>query len=175
MLSAQQNEMQVRGAPQSRRHRRTGHASSCTSPQVDRIVPMLNKTCRSHFTILRPRLCAGALLLSVCLGIAQNRALRFGSQPYTPTRLEWLAVELNSSLRVELSTDSQYSMDFVPIAKDDAILIAVTYLPGVQREVMNITIESAKKLIDLESKARGWTAWLKVQEHVEMKEIKTPK
>lgn len=132
---------------------------------------VLNNTYRPNSgIILGLRLCAVvALLLIVCLGFAQNRPLRQGSQPYTPTRLEWLAGELNSTLRVELSVESQYAMVFASVEKDDAILIQVLYFPGVNREVMNSSIETAKKIIAIQSKAKGWT-WLKVQEKIELKD-----
>ena len=60
-------------------------------------------------------------------------------------------------------------MDFVE-SEEDTILIYVTYLPGVRREVMNRSVETAKKIIRRESDVRGWSSWLKVQERVVMKE-----
>jgi hypothetical protein len=91
-----------------------------------------------------------------------------GDKPYTPTRLEWLAVDLNGRLRVDLSEETGYLMQFVPMKGTDTILIYVTYLPSVGRQAMIMSIDSARKVISIEAKARGWSSWLKVDEHVEM-------
>lgn len=91
-----------------------------------------------------------------------------GWKPYTPSRLQWLALELNAALRVRLSEESGYSMDFVPIENEDAILIYVRYLPSVNREVMNISINSARDVILIKVESYGWTSWLKVKEDIKL-------
>jgi hypothetical protein len=77
---------------------------------------------------------------------------------------------MNSTMRVDLSESNEFAMSFVANDADDTILIVVMYLPGVHREVMNRSVETAKKIIRSESDARGWSSWLKVQERVVMKE-----
>jgi hypothetical protein len=47
-------------------------------------------------------------------------------------------------------------------------MIYVKYLPSVNREVMNMAIDTARKVIAIETKSRGWSSWLKVTERVEM-------
>lgn len=91
-----------------------------------------------------------------------------GWKPYTPSRLQWLALELNAALRVPLSVESGYLMDFVPIENEDAILIYVRYLPSVNREVMNISIDSARNVITIKAEGYGWTSWLKVKEEIKL-------
>jgi hypothetical protein len=109
---------------------------------------------------------------------AQGRSPKSeGSKPYTPTRLEWLAVELNAQMRFVATPLSEYSMIFVPLEKEDAILISVTYLPSVDRipesrQRMNLTLDSAREIISTRSKAKGWSSWLKVRERVEPAEQK---
>jgi hypothetical protein len=89
-------------------------------------------------------------------------------QPYVPTRLEWLALELNATSRVDLSLDSKYGMSFIDHDSEDTILIFVRYLPTVDREIMNKSIDNAKKSISKMAESRGWSSWLKVKESVEM-------
>jgi hypothetical protein len=110
------------------------------------------------------------LLLAVLCGSAhpEGRPALEGNRPYTPTRLEWIAVELNAELRVDLSESTGYSMQFVPIGNADTIVIWVLYLPSVNREVMNMAIDSAKKIMATRTKSHGWSSWLKVTERVEM-------
>jgi hypothetical protein len=90
-----------------------------------------------------------------------------GNKPYTPTRLEWFAVNLNASLRVDLSMSTGYGMQFIPLSR--------TNLPSVNLEIMNTPIETAKQVISIEAKSRGWSSWLKVTEHVEMGKDKADK
>ena len=90
---------------------------------------------------------------------------------YTPSRLEWLAVELNAGLRVRLTQDNGYSMDFVPVENVDAILIYVVYLPTVDREVMNLAIDTARKVIAMKVKSKGWASWVNVKEQVTLAKI----
>ncbi len=95
-----------------------------------------------------------------------------GSKPYTPSRLEWLAVELNANLRISMSVNNGYLMNFAAIEKEDAVLIYVRYLPKVNREAMNISINSAREVISIKTKQYGWNSWLKVREDIQMEQLK---
>ena len=83
-----------------------------------------------------------------------------GGKPYSPTRLEWLTLDLAAHLRVPLSESTGYSMDFAAPPGTDGIVISVRYLPSVNREVMNLNIDSARKIIAFDSKVYGWSRWL---------------
>src|ERR1700722_9417166 len=83
-----------------------------------------------------------------------------GDKPYTPTRREWIVLGLNANWREDL-TKNDYSMDFAaPKYDEDTILIIVNYVPSVNRQIMNETIEAVKQAIAIEAKGRGWS-WLK--------------
>ena len=99
---------------------------------------------------------------------AQERKRNEGDMPYTPSRLEWLAVDLNAQLRTDLTETTGYQLQLIPIAGRDTILIFVRYLPSVDREAMNMGIDAARKVIAIESKSYGWSTWLRVKERVEM-------
>jgi len=116
--------------------------------------------------------CIRALLVVLTLGVdlAQDSPGWEGEKPYTPTRLEWLAVHLNAGLRVPLSQSSGYSLDFVALPHQNTILIYVTYLPSADRRLIKLSVTSARKMISIDAKARGWSSWLKVEERVEMAE-----
>jgi hypothetical protein len=112
-----------------------------------------------------------ALLVLLVLALVGTRVfsedLNEGSKPYTPTRLEWLAVEMNSVMRVSL-LEKDYSLDFLPNDKEDTILIYVRYLPSVNREAVNMQIDTARKMIEIYAKSHRWSSWLKIQEDVKM-------
>ncbi len=101
---------------------------------------------------------------------SENRPTKLpaGAQPYTPSRLEWLALELNAEQRIELSEESGFAMTFVPVENENAILIFVRYLENVNREIMNTNIDTARKVISMKAKSHGWDSWLKVKEDVQM-------
>lgn len=91
-----------------------------------------------------------------------------GMQPYVPTRLEWFALELNATLRVDLASGDRYSMDFIDDSSRDTIIIWVRYYPTVNRQIMNMSIDGAKKIISKHAEVNGWSSWLKIKENVEM-------
>ena len=79
---------------------------------------------------------------------------------------------MEAQARVELTTESNFSIDFVPLENKDAIIF-VRYLPNVNRELMNLQIEHNKGLIAVMAKNRGWSSWLKIQEDVKMDQLPT--
>jgi hypothetical protein len=118
-----------------------------------------------HHRHAAPLLIATVVLNTLAFG--QNEGLK----PYTPTRLEWLALDYNARLRVEFSESSGFSMAFVE-TKGDTILIYVRYVPSVNREAMNMAINGAREVISMDAKSRGWSSWLKMKEEVKMVETK---
>lgn len=113
------------------------------------------------------------LAITAVVAFAQGRTSQLeGSKLYTPTRLEWLAVDLNARMRRDVSAENEFTMAFVAVESENAILIYVDYLPSVNRQVMNLAVDTARRVISMESKSKGWSSWLKVKERVEMTEPK---
>jgi hypothetical protein len=111
-----------------------------------------------------------AFLVGVLATSAQSPARTEGAKPYTPSRLEWLALTMEAQSRLELSLDS-FSIDFVAVENENAILIFVRYLPKANRELMNLRIEHNRNLINTMAKNRGWSGWLKIREDIKMDEL----
>ena len=105
------------------------------------------------------------ILSSLLIVEAQQKF--YGSEPYTPTKLEWLAVELNSVGARDYTAADSYLLKYVPIHNEDAILIFVRYHSQLDREVLNIALDSAREVIRIRSESRGWDKWLKVKEKIE--------
>ena len=110
----------------------------------------------------------GVIVLASVVYAQESVSELEGGKPYTPSRLEWLAVELQAYYRVDPKLDLGFSIDFFPSENEDAILIYVIYFPNVNRQLMNMSINSARKRISMIVKSRGWSSWLKVKEQVEM-------
>jgi hypothetical protein len=87
-----------------------------------------------------------------------------GLKPYTPTRLEWFAAELNAistSQRGDLG-DVHYQILFAP-SKSDTIILLVQYTDDVDRINMSNYVELNRKLAEKIRGNRGWT-WLQIKE-----------
>jgi hypothetical protein len=96
---------------------------------------------------------------------AQAQTLSPGSEPFVPRRIDWLTTTLQASLR----TDPTEGYDLEITSPDpETILIYVRYLPTVNREVMNLGIDAARKVVDITAKKYGWDGWLKVREDIQL-------
>jgi hypothetical protein len=120
---------------------------------------------------------AGIILVALMIGFflgagsietVQAQSSLEGMKPYTPTRLEWLATEMNAYYRQELIDLEGYILTFIPLENQNTILIYVRYTPKTNREAMNIGINTARKVLNMNVKGRGWDSWLKVREQIEM-------
>ena len=61
----------------------------------------------------------------------------------------------------------QQSLIFTAVENEDTLLIYVRYLPTVNRQVMNMNIDTARKVISIKAKAHGWTKWLRIKEDIQ--------
>jgi hypothetical protein len=101
--------------------------------------------------------------------LAQNRASQHeGAKPYTPTRLEWLALEMNAESRRSVTAENPFTLEFVAISDEDTIVIYVQYVPSVNREILNRAVDSARKIVAIRAEGLGWASWLKVKEKIDM-------
>lgn len=96
-----------------------------------------------------------------------QRPLAEGLQPYAPTRIEWLALELNAMARDELATDHPWSTAFARAADPNTITVWVRYQPWADRELINKAVDNAKRLARGYADGHGWS-WVRVAEDVKM-------
>ena len=120
-------------------------------------------------SVLLAAFCINILCSSFVFGQGPLSQLQ-GTKSYTPTRLEWLAVELNACCSIELTQANGYLITFIPIEKDDAIMIFVRYTSGANREAMKISIDSSREAIRLHAKNHGWDKWIHIQENIKIAE-----
>ncbi|MDO8207788.1 MAG: hypothetical protein Q7T38_08215 [Gallionella sp.] len=99
--------------------------------------------------------------------LAQPIPSKPGLQPYTPNRIEWLALLCNDQLRQDASMDFPFSLSIVQ-SDHETLLVFVRYQPNVNREIMNASIDTARQVIMITAKSYGWDKWVKVRERVEM-------
>jgi hypothetical protein len=97
----------------------------------------------------------------------QQTQSRPGLTPYTPTKIEWLALAVNSQLRQDSSADRPFFLSVVQM-DHETLLIVVRYHPTVNREMMNSTINTAREVILSTAKGYGWDKWVKIRERIEI-------
>lgn len=90
-----------------------------------------------------------------------------GLEPYVPTRIEWLVLELSVANRHELASLDDYELDFVGKDAGTAVVV-VQYTKNVNREAMNKAVERAKKDAEHRIRVHGWDDWAKIEENVHM-------
>lgn len=76
-------------------------------------------------------------------------------QPYTPTRLEWLALELNASFRLGDYARDGYRLDYVAI-KPDRIVAQVQHLPSAAPEALAYVATAGANCAALVTSQHGW-------------------
>ena len=94
-----------------------------------------------------------------------------GVKPYIPTRLEWLAVELNAYYRTDDLGGLGYTITFISNEKEDTILLYVHYMRSANREAMNLAVDSARKVFNITVQSKGWDDWVRLKERVEMADV----
>lgn len=113
-------------------------------------------------------LIVGATLSAAVTGVfgdaAQNDLQ--GGMPYTPTRLEFLAVELNAYARLQTLDSDHFTLMFSPRATDDTIIIFVRDNQGVDFDNMRNAIKEARGILQTLVGAHGWNDWVRVTEDI---------
>ena len=89
-----------------------------------------------------------------------------GSMPYLPSRLEWLAVDMNASLRTDFTVDHPYSITFLKNAKERNLVIFVSRMPDLtptDRQRLDAELKVAKYVVAKRAESLGWSSWLNVE------------
>lgn len=91
---------------------------------------------------------------------------REGAAPYTPTKLEWLALECSARLGKGPQGTAMQTL-ILPDHTTDSILIVVDYERATtDRQVLNSWVELARNQIKVSAKGHGWDGWVNVKENL---------
>ncbi|MBI5314664.1 MAG: hypothetical protein HZB34_01680 [Nitrospirae bacterium] len=98
-----------------------------------------------------------------------------GLTPYTPTKIEWLALTVNAQLQYERHAEDLYEV-FVVQADHETLELLIRYHPGPSRRaysptnlaVMQSKIKTTRDLIMTTAKRYGWDKWVRIREPVEI-------
>lgn len=101
---------------------------------------------------------------------------RPGLTPYTPTRIEWLALTVNAQLQYERYAEDPYEVFVVP-ADHETLELLIRYHAGTIRRqhnspanlaMMKRKIKATRELIMTTATRYGWEKWVTIREPVEM-------
>jgi len=88
---------------------------------------------------------------------------RPGDAIYTPTKLEWSALELQAdSGQTNWTSETPVMINFLPLADGNTVLCLLQYTPEVPAATVKIDRDSAQKVFDIYAGSRGWS-WLRLQ------------
>ena len=84
-----------------------------------------------------------------------------GLMPYTPTRIEWLALDLEASYHQDFGHDSGVSLHY--LAKPpNTVLVFIHYTSEASAEAVDNAIETAKQLVKQDGASHNWS-WVKIE------------
>jgi hypothetical protein len=117
----------------------------------------------NRLTILRLLAVVLLALSAIVVEAQDNRLGKFpGLEPYMPTQLEWLALNLNARNAYRNIVYDGFAFSY-SAADPDTIVLVVGYLPNVDRAKMNISVESARRAIEEQKKVYNWN-WVQTKE-----------
>ena len=108
-----------------------------------------------------PILTVLALSLAGGVGlVAATKTIPAGMQPYTPTKLEWLAVELNATSRLEFGAGG-VSAEFRAVPPS-TIAIDIVYRDSTTAARLQEWTEALKRRLLVHASNHGWS-WVRVE------------
>jgi len=113
--------------------------------------------------------CVAASLLIATIGVAAQSGgvvVHEGASPYTPTKGEWLCVNLNSRqalINSELARSGVGVRYLYDVSKPDSIQIEVLFCQGTQDEQVKRWGALAKLRATEAAKVHGWQNWLTIE------------
>ncbi len=122
----------------------------------------------------RSTLAASALIVTLAYVLALSYPLRGqgtreriatagrpGDAPYTPTKLEWTALELQAGFGRTWTTEDHVAISYMPAGDGRTIRCILQYTPDVSAQDLKMSRDVAKVLFDKYTASRGWT-WIRL-------------
>ena len=87
-----------------------------------------------------------------------------GDQPYTPTSLEWMVVELNSWTGFGVEADfGGVGVNFEARPTTNTVTIWIRHAPDADPENIKKFTQMTRKTVEDCAKEHGWSDWLQIQ------------
>jgi hypothetical protein len=105
----------------------------------------------------------------------QQMPNRPGLTPYTPTKIEWLALAVNSQLQYERHAEDLYEVYVVQADHETLEILVRDHLGRSSRQrsttklaIMKSKIKTTRELIMATARRYGWENWIRIREPVEV-------
>jgi hypothetical protein len=105
----------------------------------------------------------------------QQTPNRPGLTPYTPSKIEWLALTVNAQLQYERHAEDLYEVFVVQADHETLEILIRDHLGRSSRQrsttklaVMKSKIKTTRELIMATAKRYGWETWVRIREPVEV-------
>ena len=96
-------------------------------------------------------------------GVTPPKELQ-GGEPYTPSRLEWMCLQLNARKSHD-SSHNRYSIDYNFSPPNDGIVMRIRYSPkDTDRAHLNEMVATLRRAITIIATGYGWESWMTVKE-----------
>ncbi len=87
---------------------------------------------------------------------------RPGDGPYTPTKLEWAALELQANFGRNWTNEDHTAIGYMPDADGKTVRCILQYTPDVSAQDLKTSRDVARLLFDRYQAGRGWP-WLRLR------------
>lgn len=112
---------------------------------------------RGNLLVMVPIFLAGFLLRG------QSVKPRPGMEPYTPTKVEWAALDMQASYgNPNWTNDDPVMINYIDAGDGATIVCVLHYTPDVTAQVVKLNRDTAQKVFDKYVEGRGWT-WLRLR------------
>lgn len=111
-------------------------------------------------------ICAGLILAMALNGwtLASQSQKPEGDQPYTPTKLEWLELELNSWTGYGVSKDfGGVGVNFEARPTTNTVIIWIRHAPDADPENIKKFTRVNRNIVERRARKHGWSDWLQIE------------
>jgi hypothetical protein len=94
-----------------------------------------------------------------------------GMLPYTPSRLEWLELDLQANFRSEdvIDPEISYSLSFFA-RRPNTIVVFVQHSKRTPARMVDRAVEHGKQTVEKAAAFYGWSNWVKIEVQRELSE-----
>ena len=87
-----------------------------------------------------------------------------GFEDYTPSRLEWLAIELNSFFPyINLQSNKEIHTVFIPKEDGKTLVLMVRYPEGTASNIIQEYIQNGEECVKKFAEIHKWDSWVKIE------------
>lgn len=87
---------------------------------------------------------------------------KYGSEKYTPSRLEWLALILNSMYRAGNLAANHFKLSYSPGSDEKTINVDISYFDDLDIKTLEEVKKVGRDAVQITADNYGWGDWIKI-------------